>query len=135
MDLLKPGYLLPRDCFLERDAIQIDQVEFVANLAREHDLEFHTESGDVAQHAAGGQVGVESAARELRYTTKTPEDLDTSVAALVRSVDDPTPEVRTEAIGALGDIVLTAIRPREGTPPPTRPRDSAGFRSAWRPAW
>ena len=47
----------------ESDADQ----EFVANLAREHDLEFHTESGDVAQHAAGGQVGVESAARELRY--------------------------------------------------------------------
>ncbi len=58
------------------------------------------------------------AARELRYTTKTPEDLDVSVAALVRSVGDPTVEVRTEAIGALGDIVLTAIRPKEGAPPP-----------------
>ena len=47
----------------ESDADQ----EFVANLAREHDLEFHTGSDDVARHAAEGHVGVESAARELRY--------------------------------------------------------------------
>src|SRR6266404_9401276 len=42
----------------ESDADQ----EFVANLAREHDLEFHTGSDDVARHAAEGHVGVESAA-------------------------------------------------------------------------
>jgi tRNA(Ile)-lysidine synthase len=47
----------------ESDADQ----EFVAHLARLHDLEFHVESGDVAQHAADEHVGVESAARELRY--------------------------------------------------------------------
>ena len=47
----------------ESDADQ----EFVANLARVHDLEFHAESGDVAQHATEKHTGVESAARELRY--------------------------------------------------------------------
>jgi tRNA(Ile)-lysidine synthase len=41
--------------------------EFVANLAREYDLEFHTDSEDVAQYAAEERVSVEAAARELRY--------------------------------------------------------------------
>jgi len=47
----------------ESDADQ----EFVANLAREHGLEFHSDSEDVAQHAAEERVSVETAARELRY--------------------------------------------------------------------
>jgi tRNA(Ile)-lysidine synthase len=41
--------------------------EFVADLAREHGLEFYCASGDVAQHAAEEHSGVEAAARELRY--------------------------------------------------------------------
>src|ERR1700681_2267678 len=41
--------------------------EFVANLARDHELEFHYESGEVARFAAEGHSGVEVAARELRY--------------------------------------------------------------------
>ena len=41
--------------------------QFVANLAREHDLEFHCDSDDVAQHAAEEQTSLEAAARELRY--------------------------------------------------------------------
>ncbi len=40
---------------------------FVAELAREHGLEFHAASGDVAQLAAEEHSGVEAAARELRY--------------------------------------------------------------------
>jgi tRNA(Ile)-lysidine synthase len=48
----------------ESDADQ----EFVAALARKHGLEFHSESGDVAQHAADQHSGVEAAARELRYS-------------------------------------------------------------------
>jgi tRNA(Ile)-lysidine synthase len=44
----------------ESDADQ----EFVANLAREHGLEFHAESGE---RAAEEHSGVEAAARELRY--------------------------------------------------------------------
>jgi tRNA(Ile)-lysidine synthase len=47
----------------ESDADQ----EFVASLAREHDLEFHCDGDDVAQHAAVEHVSVETAARELRY--------------------------------------------------------------------
>jgi tRNA(Ile)-lysidine synthase len=47
----------------ESDADQ----EFVAGLAREHELEFHVDSEDVAQRAAEGRVSVETAARELRH--------------------------------------------------------------------
>ena len=41
--------------------------EFVADLAREHGLEFYAESGDVARVGGGEHSGVEAAARELRY--------------------------------------------------------------------
>jgi tRNA(Ile)-lysidine synthetase-like protein len=41
--------------------------QFVANLAREHGLEFYADSDDVAQHATEEHVSVEAAARELRY--------------------------------------------------------------------
>lgn len=41
--------------------------QFVADLAREHGLEFHVDSEDVAQHASQEKVSVETAARELRY--------------------------------------------------------------------
>ena len=47
----------------ESDADQ----EFVAGLAREHELEFHVASGDVGKLAADESFGVEAAARELRY--------------------------------------------------------------------
>ncbi|MGH9493965.1 MAG: ATP-binding protein, partial [Candidatus Sulfotelmatobacter sp.] len=41
--------------------------QFVAALAREHDLEFLGDSDDVGQHAADEKISVEAAARELRY--------------------------------------------------------------------
>jgi tRNA(Ile)-lysidine synthase len=47
----------------ESDADQ----EFVAQLAREHRLEFYSASGDVAQLADEEHSGLEAAARELRY--------------------------------------------------------------------
>ena len=47
----------------ESDADQ----EFVAHLAGEHDLEFHTDSEDVAARAAEEHISIETSARELRY--------------------------------------------------------------------
>jgi tRNA(Ile)-lysidine synthase len=41
--------------------------QFVANLAREHGLEFRSDTDDVAQHAADERISVEAAARELRH--------------------------------------------------------------------
>ncbi len=40
---------------------------FVANLAREHDLEFLSDSEDIVQYAVEEHLSVEAAARELRY--------------------------------------------------------------------
>ena len=47
----------------ESDADQ----EFVAQLARDHSLEFHCDRDDVAAHASGESIGIEQAARDLRY--------------------------------------------------------------------
>lgn len=47
----------------ESDADQ----EFVDNLARDFNLEFHTDSDDVAAQAAEEHISVEAAAREFRY--------------------------------------------------------------------
>lgn len=47
----------------ESDADQ----EFVAQLARTHELEFHCDSDDVAQHAAQEHLSIEAAARDVRY--------------------------------------------------------------------
>ncbi len=41
--------------------------QFVAGLAREHDLEFHVDHDDVAELAREERISVETAARELRY--------------------------------------------------------------------
>jgi tRNA(Ile)-lysidine synthase len=41
--------------------------QFVAELAHVHDLEFHCDSDDVAEHARDEGVSLETAARELRY--------------------------------------------------------------------
>jgi tRNA(Ile)-lysidine synthase len=41
--------------------------QFVAGLAREHDLELYVDCGNVAAHAREEGVSVEAAARELRY--------------------------------------------------------------------
>jgi len=41
--------------------------EFVTGLAGSHGLEFYVDGDDVASHAAEERVGVEAAARELRY--------------------------------------------------------------------
>jgi tRNA(Ile)-lysidine synthase len=41
--------------------------EFVAGLARAYDLEFYSDSDDVAERAAEDRVSVETAARDLRY--------------------------------------------------------------------
>ena len=50
-----------------RGAESDEDQEFVARLAREHELEFFVDSDDVAQHAESEGVSLEAAARELRY--------------------------------------------------------------------
>jgi tRNA(Ile)-lysidine synthase len=50
-----------------RGAESDDDQEFVAELARKHDLQFYSAAGEVALHAAEEHVSIEAAARELRY--------------------------------------------------------------------
>jgi tRNA(Ile)-lysidine synthase len=50
-----------------RGAESDEDEEFVAHLAREHRLEFHTSSADVKAEAAARGLSIEAAARELRY--------------------------------------------------------------------
>jgi tRNA(Ile)-lysidine synthase len=50
-----------------RGAESDEDEQFVAALAREHDLEFYVDSDDVAAHAREEGISVEAAARELRY--------------------------------------------------------------------
>jgi len=56
--------------------------QFVAGLAREHDLKFHVDSDDVDAHAREEGVSVEAAARELRYGF---------FRWLIRSADEKSP--------------------------------------------
>ncbi|HEX4489347.1 MAG TPA: tRNA lysidine(34) synthetase TilS [Terriglobales bacterium] len=41
--------------------------QFVADLAQQHDLEFHCQSADVKRHSQASHQSLEAAARELRY--------------------------------------------------------------------
>jgi tRNA(Ile)-lysidine synthase len=50
-----------------RGAESEEDQKFVADLAREYDLEFLSDSDDVAEYAAEKGVSLEAAARELRY--------------------------------------------------------------------
>jgi tRNA(Ile)-lysidine synthase len=76
--------------------------EFVRTLARQHDLEFHSDRADVTAHAREAGVSVETAARELRYEF---------FRSLIRSADT-IQEVETtlslqkpagQEVGTLGD--------------------------------
>jgi tRNA(Ile)-lysidine synthase len=50
-----------------RGAESDEDERFVAQLAREHKLELHCESGQVAAHASEQHLSLETAAREMRY--------------------------------------------------------------------
>ena len=51
---------------LRGEASDADEA-FVAELARQHDLEFFSGRGDVRDHALTSKLSLEAAARELRY--------------------------------------------------------------------
>jgi tRNA(Ile)-lysidine synthase len=101
----------------ESDADQ----DFVAALAREHALEFHVASGDVAQHAAEEHGGIEAAARELRYgffqqllEAPTPDKEHTQVDKILtgHTLDDQAETVLMRLIRGTGLRGLGGIYPR-----------------------
>ena len=71
--------------------------EFVAELARKHDLQFCSAAGDVALHAAEEHVSIEAAARELRY------GFFRELLGGLRT--DASPEVKIPTLAALNKIV------------------------------
>ncbi|PYX71110.1 MAG: hypothetical protein DMG78_16545 [Acidobacteria bacterium] len=94
--------------------------QFVCGLAREHDLEFLSDSDDVAEHAYREGVSVEAAARELRYgffrrllgegSDGGPQGLKPSAAnSLLRGPEGPL--FHDESRGASDRLALSKQRP------------------------
>ena len=73
---------------------------FVADLAREHDLEFHCDSDDVAGHAREQRVSLETAARELRYRF---------FRHLIREYAEPDPQGLKPAYSIFPDGTAEAV--------------------------
>ena len=91
--------------------------EFVANLARQHKLQLHSTTADVAQHASDSGISLETAAREVRYNyfrqllteVKRPE-LDKVVTGHI--LDDQAETVLMRVIRGTGTRGLRGIQPR-----------------------
>jgi len=93
----------------ESDADQ----EFVARLAREHDLEFHVDGDDVAERAREESVSVEAAAREVRY------GFFRCLLGAERDVDVPGAEAPVH--GGSEDRSAESAAPPQSTPPESTP--------------
>jgi len=99
-------------------------VEFVANLARRHDLPFHYDSARVADCAAQERLSLETAAREMRYAyfrhllgeNFSPGDPESAPVlnkvVTAHTLDDQAETVLMRAIRGTGVRGLAGIYPR-----------------------
>jgi tRNA(Ile)-lysidine synthase len=90
--------------------------EFVAELARKHEVEFSCASGDVAQRAAEEHSGVEAAARELRYDF---------FRSLLGSVEGETEAEPSDTSGAKAQTLESLNRSAAPFPSPGQPSPAA----------
>ena len=86
---------------------------FVAELARQHGLPFSAGSGDVRQHAAARHIGLEHAARELRYRWLHQLVIREGLNAVAtgHTLDDQTETVIMKFLRGAGTRGLASIRP------------------------
>src|ERR1035437_3110551 len=97
---------------LRGEASEADEA-FVAELARQYDLEFFCGRGDVRDHALTSKLSVEAAARELRYCwlTSLAESHKLNEIATAHTVDDQAETVLLKFLRGAGTRGLAGIYP------------------------
>ena len=86
---------------------------FVAELARQHDLEIFSGHGDVRDHALTSKLSMEAAARELRYCwlTSLAESHKLNEIATAHTLDDQAETVLLKFLRGAGSRGLAGIYP------------------------
>ncbi len=86
---------------------------FVAELARQHDLEIFSGCGDVRAHALTSKLSMEAAARELRYCwlTSLAESHKLNEVATAHTLDDQAETVLLKFLRGAGSRGLAGIYP------------------------
>ena len=97
---------------LRGEASDADEA-FVAELARQHDLEFFSGRGDVRDHALTSKLSLEAAARELRYRwlTSLAESHKLNAIATGHTLDDQAETVLLKFLRGAGTRGLAGIYP------------------------
>jgi tRNA(Ile)-lysidine synthase len=90
--------------------------EFVARLAKRHNLELHSGSGDAPGHAGARQASLETAARELRYQffTRLLQAGAADKIATGHTLDDQAETVLMKSLRGAGTRGLAGIYPALG---------------------
>jgi tRNA(Ile)-lysidine synthase len=109
-----------------------DDERFVAELAQRHKLQLHSQSGDVALHAAEKHLSLETAARDMRYRYFQGMLLECGLNRIAtgHTLDDQAETVLLKIVRGAGGRGLAGIYPRL---PVLRSQFSDGTASIVRP--
>jgi tRNA(Ile)-lysidine synthase len=88
--------------------------QFVADLARRHKLELHSETGDTSAYATEQHLSIEAAARELRYQffRRLLENQQLNRIATAHTLDDQAETVLLRIVRGAGSRGLAGIYPQ-----------------------